>query len=194
MSELGDRPQADPSLITTQVIWREIAALKELFEARLDGMDKAVVILQDIANRSPSVNEVYLQHEEKFNGIQTQFRERDVRVEQTARDTKTAVDAALAAQEKAVGKQNETFAAATSKSESAFTKQIDQQAELLRTEVKGLVTQIDELKNRLNRGEGRGEGVEKKTTDTRLSTGVWIAIGAALISAAMLAIVFSRGG
>ncbi len=68
---------------------KQIQHLKELVVALIEERDKLVA--------------------EKFNGISTQFKERDVRVEQTARDTKVAVDAALQAAEKAVIKQNEQF-------------------------------------------------------------------------------------
>lgn len=150
--------ELDPSALSTQQVWREIAALKELILTRLEEQDKAVVLLQSIANRSPTVNEVYLQHEEKFKSIQVQFEERDVRAEQTARDTKTAVDAALAAQEKAVGKQNESFALATSKAESATTKQIDQLQLQIANVGKTADDKLNDLKDRLTRLEGMGAG------------------------------------
>ena len=42
---------------------------------------------------------------EKFSSIQTQFKERDVRTDQTASQVKLAVDAALQAQKEAAGEQ-----------------------------------------------------------------------------------------
>lgn len=115
-------------------------------------------MLQSIANRSPTVNEVYLQHEQKFRGIEVQFQERDVRADRAAIDTKRAVDAALAAQENAVAKQNESFALATSKAELATTKQIDQSQLQIATVVRTVDDKVNDLKERLTRIEGMGAG------------------------------------
>lgn len=189
-----ERPtQSDPSALTTSLVWREIQHVKELFEARISAVEKAIEVAHQDLVRVPTEVEKAVQtlkelHDEKFDSVKQQFAERDVRVEQSARDTKTAVDAALAAQEKAVGKQNEAFTVATQKSDDQFTKQIDQQGELLRTEVRGMQVQLNELKDRMNRGEGRGEGVEKRTTDTRGSMGLLIALAAVAISAVVVVV------
>lgn len=181
MADNLDRQTSDPTSLTTAQILREVSLVKDLVEARLDGMDKAVIILQDTASRSPTVQEISLQNAERFSSIDKQFGERDVRTQQSAEAATTAVNAALQAQKESAGKQAEAFQEATSKSEQQFTKQIDQQGELLRTEVRGLVTQINELKDRFNRGEGKGEGVDKHANDSRLWIGVLIAIASLMI-------------
>ena len=117
------RPIPDPTVLTTQQLAVAILNLKELFESRMSAMDKAVELLQQTANRSPTVNEVYMQHEERFKSIAVQFAERDIRTEQTSRDSKVAVDAALQAAKEAVGEQNKSSALAIAKSEAATTKQ-----------------------------------------------------------------------
>src|SRR5580658_3724506 len=61
-----------------------------------------------------------------FAGIQTQFIERDTRVEQTAKGSKEALDAALQAAKEAVGEQNKSNSVAIAKSEAATNKQMDQ--------------------------------------------------------------------
>lgn len=162
-SGLGSTPVPDPTLLTTQQLIREIAALREIveskiegqrevLEARIDGMDKAIRLLQAISDRVPSdvdskVAHLRTLHEEKFHSIDIQFKERDERVEQTAKDTKTAVDAALAAQEKSAGKQADTFALSIGKSENATTKQID-----------ALDEKLNDMKERVTRIEGAGKG------------------------------------
>jgi hypothetical protein len=155
----------DPSALTTQMVWREVGALKELVFKSLEEKDKAIALLQDIANRSPTINEVYIRQEEKFQGIQTQFAERDTRAENDKQAQTKAVDAAFQAQKEAAAK-----------SEERTTKEIEKQSELLQTEVKGLLAQINELKDRFNRGEGRGEGADKNKTDYRLMLGVLIGL------------------
>lgn len=171
----------DPSSLTTQQLWREIAALKELMLTHIMAMEQAIKVAHDDLTRFPTevqkaITTLKDLHEEKFGsvtkeftaiaalrdekfaGVQKQFSERDVRVEQTAKDTKTAVDAALAAQEKAVAKQNESFVAATNKSEAATTKQIDAQGSLITTATNALESKISDLKERLLLIEGRSGG------------------------------------
>ena len=98
------------------------------------------------------------EHEEKFKSIATQFTERDIRTEQTARDSKVAVDAALQAQKEAAGAQNESNAASISKSEAAFTKQIDQIGVIINTTTKGTDEKIEDIKTRITQIEGRATG------------------------------------
>src|SRR5665213_4442028 len=98
------RPIPDPSTLTTSQLHRELASLRELIEARLDGTDKRIEI---------------------------QFAERDKRADQAAKDSKSAVDAAFAAAKEAVSEQNKSSALAISKSETATTKQIDSILSLL---------------------------------------------------------------
>lgn len=167
----GDlRPIPDPTELTTAAILRELAALREVLEAqitgqreffvaRIDGMDKAISLLQVITDRQPSdvdkkITNLQRLHEEKFGSVQVQFQERDVRVEQTAKDTKTAVDAALAAQEKSAGKQADSFALSIGKSETATTKQIDQLGVLIQQSTKASDEKISDMKDRLIRVEG----------------------------------------
>src|SRR5580700_6126793 len=111
-------PIPDPTTLTTQQMTREIAALKELFTAqleslgteiktRLDGMDKAIDLVRLAASLLPDhvdekIDALRQVQDEKCNSIQTQFHERDVRTEQSGKDAKTAVDAALQAAKEAV--------------------------------------------------------------------------------------------
>jgi hypothetical protein len=186
-------PVPDPSLLTTQALQREIFSLRELLEVklkgsdgsnaavrtiietRLDGMDKAIKLLQDTADKFPAridekiiaLKEVHEEkflalletHTEKFTSIQLQFRERDVRSEQSSKDSKVAVDAALQAAKEAVGEQNKSSALAIAKSETATTKQIDQLAGLIQTMTKGFDDKFGDVKDRINRMEGKGVGL-----------------------------------
>lgn len=188
-SPLSKGGDTDPSALATQALWREVAHLKELLttvldanqsgadkeiglvrdviETRMDANDRAVRLLQDGADRFPAlidekITALRAVHDEKFGSVQKQFEERDVRTDTSRISDKTAVDAALQAQKESAGKQAEAFQEATNKSEQQFTKQIDQQSELLKTEVRALVAQIGDLKSRFERGEGRGEGAEKQ--------------------------------
>jgi hypothetical protein len=168
----GSVPIPDPTERTTEALLREIAALKELVTTRLDAMDKAMSIFSENLTRAPTEVDKQIGHlkslmeatfratDEKFNSIQTQFLERDVRVEQTARDTKVAVDAALSAQKEQAKQQNESFGLSIAKSETATVKQIDQQSTLIQSTTSGLSLQINDIKDRLTRIEGKGAGMQ----------------------------------
>lgn len=185
-------PVPDPTVLTTRNLQREIFGLRELLEVkigsvveaaalsvqiietRFDGMDKAIQLLQETANRFParidekieSLRHVHEQkfsvltetHLEKFASITTQFRERDVRTEQSSKDSKVAVDAALQAAKEAVGEQNKSSALSISKSETATTKQIDQLGALIQTMTKASDDKFADVKERLTRIEGTGAG------------------------------------
>jgi hypothetical protein len=159
MSPEGLTPIPDPTLLTTQQLEREIAHLKELFASRLAEMDKAVQLLQMSANRSPTINEVFLQHEERFKSIVTQFAERDTRAAESIAQSKTAVDAALQAAKEAFGQSQQASDRSIAKSEASITKQIDQIGEIMAQGTKASDEKIDDLKERLASLDGRRGGV-----------------------------------
>ena len=179
------RPDPDPTTLTTQALYREINQVHDLINSevravssglssRIDAADRERLHLQAQIDTLPSevtrrIDTLRLLHQEKFDSIQVQFTERDTRTEQTSRDSKVAVDAALQAAKEAVEKQNTSSALAIAKSESATTKQIDQQGILIATATTSLNeridaasatmnSKIDDLKDRLNRMEGGTNG------------------------------------
>ena len=193
------RPVPDPTRLTTEQLNREIAALREvvlraqlslreIIETRLDAADQAIRLLQSSADKFPAridekiaaLKEVHDQrfaeivntHGEKFNSIQTQFRERDVRTEQSSKDSKVAVDAALQAAKEAVGEQNKSSALAIAKSETSTVKQIDQLAVLIQNGTKALDDKIGDLKERLTRLEGTGIGERRSGDEGRSNLAV----------------------
>jgi uncharacterized protein YgbK (DUF1537 family) len=149
----------DPSALTTAQLLREVSSLEKLTAQRMDAIEKAVTVAHDNLVRVPTEVDKAIGHlravmdgrldtvDEKFRSVQTQFSERDIRVEQTALGTKTAVEAALAAQEKAAAKQAESLAVSIGKSDAATTKQID-----------SLNEKINDVRDRLTRIEGAGKG------------------------------------
>lgn len=159
--------QPDPTEQTTRLIDRAVLCLREVLEERFqtvkqrfEGMDKAISLIQVEADKVPSKTDVAVTQlralqDERFTSIDVQFKERDTRTDQTSRDNKVAIDAALQAQKEAVGKQNESNALAIAKSEAAFTKQIDAIITLLQTMTKGFDDKIEDIKTRLTLIEGR---------------------------------------
>jgi hypothetical protein len=230
-SNSGRVPVPDPTILTTAALLREIAALKEstnirvngieqrmvemvsgaikalegVIITRLEGMDRALELLQSTADKFPQridekIGSLGKVHEEKFHSIQTQFTERDVRTEQTSRDSKVAVDAALQAAKEAVGEQNRSSALAIAKSEAATSKQIDQMGSLIQQNTNTSNDKIQDLKDRLTRLEGTGQGTQQESsrgkTATRDMIGVMGFILALLIGIGtiILSIARSRGG
>lgn len=131
-------PVPDPTLLTTEALTREITALKELVFTRIES-------LKDVNN-------------EKFQSIQTQFLERDTRANQTAKDNKLAVDAALNAAKEAVAK-----------SEGTTVRQLET--------VDG---KINDVKERINRIEGstmgKGESTQQYNWAIALAISVVLAV------------------
>jgi hypothetical protein len=159
----GLRPVPDPTLLTTQQLFGAIASLKELVFTRLDGMDKAMELFNANITRVPTDTDKQIGHLkelmiEKFQAVSVVFLERDKRAEQSARDSKTAIDAALQAAKDAVAKQNEASDRAISKSEVATTKQIDALGTLIGTNNKAIEGTLQDLKDRINRYEGAERG------------------------------------
>ena len=186
------RPDPDPTTLTTQALYREVNALHELIKSessavssglasRIDGADRERLHLQSQIDALPTevtrrIDTLRLLHEEKFSSIQVQFSERDTRTEQTSRDSKVAVDAALQAAKEAVGEQNKSSALAIAKSEASTTKQIDQQGLLITSSTQGLDDKINDVKERLTRIEGMGVGTRTTHDDNRGLIAVSIAV------------------
>lgn len=72
-----------------------------------------------------------------------------MRSEQTGKDNKIALDAALQAAEKAVGAKNQSNDLAIAKSESSMTKQIEQLQVMISTKDQASTEKISDLKDRL---------------------------------------------
>jgi hypothetical protein len=170
-------PVPDPTVLTTaqldravQFLEGNIRALETRFMDRFAALDREREILRLEFTRVPTMVIEQVEHlkdylteaiakhsdvtDEKFASVNRQFIERDVRTEQAAIATKIAVDAALQAQKEAAGAQNESNAAAITKSEAATVKQIDGIMALLNSNMTATNDKIADLKGRLDRGEG----------------------------------------
>jgi hypothetical protein len=183
------RPIPDPTTLTTEQLRRELSALREVLQARLDGMDKATRLLSETVTRTPTEIQTQIAHlkglhEEKFNSVRLQFEERDVRTQQASEASKQALDAALQAAKELVNAQGEAAAAAAVKSETSFTKQIDQIGTIISTLEKALDARITELKERIDRGEGNSAGISDNRSEQRLNWGILTGAVAAAASVA----------
>ncbi|GAC1516609.1 MAG: hypothetical protein NVS1B11_37800 [Terriglobales bacterium] len=190
LKDLGD------SRFSEVAIHRE--SLRIMIETRISGMDKAVELLQKRNDEMPprvdeKINALSNVLEEKLSSIQVQFKERDVRTEQTSKDSKVAVDAALQAAKEAVGEQNKSSALAIAKSETSVTKQIDQLYLLIQTGAKAVDDKFTDIKDRITRLEGNDQGVSQ-AKDGFHSTGTMaIAVISAVVAiVAVVAAIWKR--
>ncbi len=103
---------------------------------------------------------------QKFDNIDTRFQDLDKLRSQTATNNKEALDAALTAQRDSA-----------TKTEAAFTKQIDQLQVIVNTISRASDEKVDDLKTRLDLNEGKSKG---------LGEGWGILIGAIGIATAVL--------
>jgi hypothetical protein len=158
---LGSVPSPDPTVLTTAALYREVAAVRELFTQRVDALTSerdrataAAVLRMETLNRERMEQLVALREllEGQIAGLEALVNEKflaaeRLRVEQK-KDTKDAVDAALSAAKEAVKEQTTASGLSISKSETATREQLKQQQETFTTSIEGLRRSIDELKDR----------------------------------------------
>lgn len=179
-------PVPDPSLLTTQLLRDGLGNLKELIDARLGAMDTATDLRLEMFKGIPAdidraVGHLRQVQDERFHTIDNQFVERDVRTTQASGAADDALKAALQAAKELVGAQGEASAAAAVKSETSFTKQIDQIGTIIQTLEKALDARITELKERIDRGEGSNTGMDQGRNEQRLNSQLAVAIFAAVL-------------
>ena len=150
-----NQPVPDPTILTTEQLLREIARLEKLMEASVAG-------LRDVVN-------------EQFESVDVQFQlvERQ-RVEQK-KDTKDAVDAALAAAKEAVKEQTTASGLSITKSETATSEQLKQMNATFTTAINAVSATVTDLKEQVVRIESIKQGGKEQIT------GLYAAIGASAV-------------
>lgn len=210
-------PRPDPTTLTTAAVERALDGYREVVDIRLAAMDKATeLVARDSAriaaaqetNRELLRNDVERQlaalrefiltkidsaervGSERFAGISTQFAERDTRLEQTDRERRISLDAALAAAKEAVAEQQKANALAIGKSEDGTKERLDALAQLMTTEVKSLQDKIDDIKGRIDRGEGQSKGAVDTRAESRLNLGQVLLAISVIVGVVALIITF----
>ena len=190
MGNQGSRPVPDPTELTDKAIAKLKDQMTEYIDGqlgirdeRLAGIDEAtklrlnsiIDIPHQIDEKVGRLADVMM---EKFDSIQTQFKERDVRAERESRDNKVAVDAAFAAQKEAATKQDEANAKAIDKSERATAETIKTNQELNKATTDGLTKSVDEVKLEVRGITATKLGAaESKTEGRQSNAAVYAAIG-----------------
>src|ERR1700722_5934296 len=174
-------PIPDPTLLTTEQQARGLTNLRELLETRLIAVEQSNRHQFDDLRRVPTDTDRQVAHlkellNEKFNSVQKQFDERDIRSQASEDAAKVAVNAALQAQKEAAAAQNESNAAAITKSEGATVKQIDGILALLASNTMAINDKIASNISRLDRGEAIITANSLSRQDRRQDGGANVAI------------------
>jgi cation transport regulator ChaB len=154
----------------------------KVFAERLAGMDRATALLDETVNRVPTEVTKEVTHlreltEEHFASIALQFKERDSRAERESRDSKIALDAALAAQKEAAAEQNKSNMLAIDKSEKATAETLTKLTDMFESRNRSLSEKVDDLKERINGAESHSRGATDTRTESRQNVNVWIGVG-----------------
>lgn len=180
--EEGDRAMAgesqqlppglpDPSVLTTEQMTRAVRAERDyvdgqvgIIQERLDGIDKASVVLNETVTRVPTqlqvaIGQVRELMDEKFHSVDRRFA-----------DNKQAVDSALAAQEKQAAAQDKSNQAAITKSEDQTAKTIDELKGLFTSETRAIGQRIDETKEHVKILSDRVLAIEQRRLGGNEST------------------------
>jgi len=169
------RPIPDPTLLTTAASERLEAMIRNLIQV-------------EIAHQQ----ELF---DEKIAKIETMLRMLDERRAEQKKDTKDALDAALAAQKEAVAAQTAASEKSITKSETATIERIKAVETLLATSTKASDDKIDDLKVRIVAIEAKKQGnVEQVETsraggiDTRGNLATIMSVIMAVIAVASIII------
>ncbi len=162
---MSDVLVGDPTQRTLETLHREIEGSAEKTEILLDGLQKITT--------------------ERFNSVAQQFElvERQ-RAEQKV-DTKQAVDAALTAQKEAVKEQTTASERAIAKSETATAKQIDQMTITNATAIAGVISTLNDIKERVTKVESAKRGGDGAANQIYVIIGLIVSVGMALFAIVM---------
>jgi len=168
----GNRPVPDPTVLTTEALTREVSALKALLELRIESESGA---------RESADTFVQAGIERELQLIERQ------RVEQK-KDTKDAVDAALAAAKEAVKEQTMASGLSIAKSENATNEQLKQLGTTFTTAISGVDRTINDWKDRVNKVEqvqaaqgGQQQGVSATVAWILAGIGGLVAVASIII-------------
>jgi hypothetical protein len=192
----GETIVKDLDIRTKTEISDAVNGLEALLVQRINGLELIMKMLDGILKGGPqerddlrerlqndirvAVDNLQHLHEERFSAIAQQFLERDIRSEQDKKSSKDALDAALLAQKESVSQQNDANTTKADKTEASFTKQIDQVGNLITALDKSWQDRFTELKERIDRGEGQGQGAAGERGEQRLNISQVIAAIATL--------------
>jgi hypothetical protein len=178
-------PRPDPSLMTSAAVneaknelRRELAALREILEARMDSADADRRLVLQIMD-------------ERREEIRRRFAERDIRFDERDQARQEAVRTALDAAKELSDARDAAADKAIAKFETSVREQIAQLGELGESGRAQLSTQIQGLKERLDRSEGGRTGAGEYRTESRLNVNLVITAVIAVVAILSLLVLYA---
>lgn len=155
-----------------------VTALKQIHDEKFLASDRArdlnIVAINERINKTDAVSD------QRFLRIDAGFTERDKRTDALSIAGATAIAAALQAQKEAAGETAKSSSLAIDKSERATIESIKSLQTLFQTAIAAITANMQDLKSRLDKGEGSSSIADPATARalqdmslaiTRLSTG-----------------------
>jgi hypothetical protein len=195
-NEPATKPNPDPTVATNDAVERAVKSERDYvigeisrLEERLRGIDEATKlrlemlpgITVEIDEKVKNLKEL---SEKEFDHIKEKFATAEnLRVEQKE-DSKTNLDAALAAQKEAASEQNKSNTTAINKSEEQQQESIKKLEDLFTTKTQALSDKFDDLKQRVDRNEANIQGGLQTRQEGRANTNIItqvLAVAVALI-------------
>jgi len=130
--------------------------------------------------------------EAKFDGIDREFALIESRRIEQKNDTKTAVDAALSAAERAVREQAAASEKAIIKSETSVAEQSRQQAQTFSAQLRGVEATLSDTKERLGALATQQQTKADSRSETRLDVGMLVGIIGMAAAVIMVVIVMMK--
>lgn len=182
------KPNPDPTIATNEAVERAMKSERDYVDGqieklleRLHGMDTATRLLSETAKEMPNLIQKEVSHLDdlvgvKFGSIEDKLAvAEELRKEQKA-DSKTGLDAALAAQKEAAHEQNVSNTLAISKSEQATAETIKTNQELTKSTTDALTKTLDEVKTAITRLDATKAGNQEQKVAHNASVGQLLAI------------------
>jgi len=163
---MGTVPIPDPTELTSRAVNALRDELTELFDVKLDALSEITKSRFDAVSAKLTIAEL-------------------LRLEQKV-DTKTAVDAALAAQKEQAIQQAAAFSEATTKTERTFSEQLTGLRDTFGTAILAQTTRYDDLKERITVIEAMKSGGQ----ESKASLYAALTVGVTLILAVLTIIAF----
>jgi hypothetical protein len=154
-----------------EIVGMEIEGKVSTLNAKLQSIDRAIELLGITGNKSHEFISLQVERlrevaQERFQSIEKQFADRDKRSEQILASSHIQMNAALLSGKEQVAEQNKNLQQSISKSEAAFTKQIDQILTLIQNTIEAMNGKIDDNKQRITAIENKTQGSHFQSTRT----------------------------
>lgn len=154
-------------------VQKAVISLRELMEQTIDSKTTKLDVI--IQRHHAEANGAFASHEERFESIKSQFVSQAVATDKLGLADKTALAAALQTQKESAFATSENFIAVLTKMENNFTKLFEQQSSTLASIKQNSDEKINDIKGRLDRGEGRTSVSDPATVEALRSLNVTMA-------------------